>query len=118
MKDDGERWYGFSRWEWWSQSNYSIIDASHYSYNFWHEDSCHNTQFFRFLAVSDERYTIGDDLEGFAYQKTENVTASAYDYLVERFSVEMEGGVDPTALASGVALAGMSALMLAAASVF
>jgi hypothetical protein len=49
---------------------------------------------------------------------TYNATSSSKDELVERFSVEMEGGVDPTALASGVALAGMSAIMLAAASVF
>lgn len=98
----------------------NVVDESYALENFWANSDCHRADFFRFLAISDDRKTNGDSVTG--YSGSQNILADdgtkSVSYLTY-FESELAGGQeDPATLASGVALAGVSAMMLAAASVF
>lgn len=95
--------YGFDRFEWWSQMNLEEGDASNSdpSY-FWDNIDATKAQFWRFLAISDERYTTGDMMS--VYSLFEDST----DDFAELLEIE---------LASGVALASAAAFALATAAI-
>lgn len=83
----------------------------------------YSAHFYRFMAVSENRFEVGDVLSGITYSDlyvdgSDNLkdyttfATDLYETAIDEVAVEEEEE------SSAAALAGMSALMLAAASVF